>query len=40
MVTHDPGAAAYGDRLVTIRDGLLHAEPADRQKAKWSVIGG
>jgi putative ABC transport system ATP-binding protein len=40
MVTHDPGAAAYGDRLVTIRDGLLWTDPLDRQKPKWSVIGG
>ena len=23
MVTHDPQAAAYGDRLVHIRDGLI-----------------
>jgi putative ABC transport system ATP-binding protein len=28
MVTHDKSAAAYGDRLVTIRDGLLCTEPA------------
>ena len=26
MVTHDKSAAAYGDRLVTIRDGLLSGE--------------
>jgi putative ABC transport system ATP-binding protein len=26
MVTHDKNAAAYGDRLVTIRDGLLSGE--------------
>jgi putative ABC transport system ATP-binding protein len=26
MVTHDKHAAAYGDRLVTIRDGLLFGE--------------
>jgi putative ABC transport system ATP-binding protein len=25
MVTHDPGAAAYGDRLVHIRDGLIES---------------
>ena len=25
MVTHDPQAAAYGDRLVKIRDGLVEA---------------
>jgi putative ABC transport system ATP-binding protein len=23
MVTHDPAAAAYGDRLILIRDGLV-----------------
>jgi putative ABC transport system ATP-binding protein len=26
MVTHDPQAAAYGDRLVHIRDGLIEAD--------------
>jgi putative ABC transport system ATP-binding protein len=26
MVTHDPAAAAYGDRIVHIRDGLVDAE--------------
>jgi putative ABC transport system ATP-binding protein len=26
MVTHDPGAAAHGDRLVHIRDGLIALE--------------
>jgi putative ABC transport system ATP-binding protein len=26
MVTHDPGAAAYGDRIVHIRDGLVDSE--------------
>ena len=25
MVTHDPHAAAYGDRLVHIRDGLVES---------------
>jgi putative ABC transport system ATP-binding protein len=29
MVTHDKGAAAYGDRLVTIRDGLIASEVRD-----------
>lgn len=33
IVTHDPAAAAYGDRLITIRDGLVTAdrtqEPGD-----------
>jgi putative ABC transport system ATP-binding protein len=26
MVTHDPNAAAYGDRLLTMRDGLLASD--------------
>jgi putative ABC transport system ATP-binding protein len=26
MVTHDPSAAAYGDRIVHIRDGLIHSD--------------
>ena len=26
MVTHDPNAAAYGDRTVSIRDGLVESE--------------
>jgi putative ABC transport system ATP-binding protein len=26
MVTHDPQAAGYGDRLITIRDGLIESE--------------
>ncbi len=26
MVTHDPQAAAYGDRLIHIRDGLIESE--------------
>jgi putative ABC transport system ATP-binding protein len=31
MVTHDPAAAAYGDRIVHIRDGLVDNE--ERVKA-------
>jgi putative ABC transport system ATP-binding protein len=32
MVTHDPGAAAYGTRLVKIRDGLIESdEPVVRR---------
>jgi putative ABC transport system ATP-binding protein len=27
MVTHDPAAAAYGDRVVHIRDGLIETSP-------------
>ena len=30
MVTHDPHAAAYGDRLVLIRDGLRRSGPPTR----------
>jgi putative ABC transport system ATP-binding protein len=30
IVTHDPGAAAYGDRLIHIRDGLVESEEALR----------
>jgi putative ABC transport system ATP-binding protein len=39
MVTHDPHAAAYGNRLILIRDGLIEQESGDarsearRQKA-------
>lgn len=34
MVTHDPSAAAFGTRLVSIRDGLIDADrPVDRQPA-------
>ena len=29
MVTHDPSAASYGDRLVHIRDGLIASEVAN-----------
>lgn len=32
MVTHDPRSAAYGDRLVHIRDGLVEAEENLREK--------
>jgi len=28
MVTHDPRAASYGDRLVTLRDGLIESDGA------------
>jgi putative ABC transport system ATP-binding protein len=33
MVTHDPQAAHYGDRLVTIRDGLIESEEILRERA-------
>jgi putative ABC transport system ATP-binding protein len=26
MVTHDPRASAYADRVVFLQDGLLHSE--------------
>lgn len=31
LVTHDPTAAAYGDRLITIRDGLVERDEAIRR---------
>jgi putative ABC transport system ATP-binding protein len=37
MVTHDPCAAAYGDRLVYIRDGLLAPAPSC-ERAKVSAV--
>ena len=33
MVTHDPVAAAYGDRIVHIRDGLVGGEERPRLAA-------
>jgi putative ABC transport system ATP-binding protein len=33
MVTHDPAAAAYGDRIVHIRDGLIDSEESPRLAA-------
>src|SRR5205823_7417976 len=30
MVTHDPAAAAYGDRIVHIRDGLVESDEPRR----------
>jgi len=40
MVTHDPQAAAYGDRIVNIRDGLLESEeyPSGRRAAATAII--
>jgi putative ABC transport system ATP-binding protein len=32
MVTHDPEAASYGDRVVHIRDGLVESEVPVREK--------
>jgi putative ABC transport system ATP-binding protein len=44
MVTHDPQAAGYGDRLITIRDGLIESEeilregPAERRAASGIAL--
>src|SRR5205823_2822382 len=40
MVTHDRGAAAYGDRLVTIRDGLLADEQQRDPRTSLSALTG
>jgi putative ABC transport system ATP-binding protein len=39
MVTHDPRAASYGDRLVTLRDGLIESDgaPPTRVQAQAAV---
>jgi putative ABC transport system ATP-binding protein len=39
MVTHDRGAANYGDRLVTIRDGLI-SEQVRNPRVELSVATG
>src|SRR5260370_18125756 len=41
MVTHDPQAAAYGDRLITLRDGLIESEEIlrDRTAGQRAVVG-
>jgi putative ABC transport system ATP-binding protein len=39
MVTHDKNAAAYGDRLVTIRDGLVSSEMRN-PRPELSVTAG
>jgi putative ABC transport system ATP-binding protein len=39
MVTHDKGAAAYGDRLVMIKDGLLASEVGS-PRPPLSVLSG
>ena len=31
MVTHDPAAAAYGTRIVRIRDGLVESDEPVRR---------
>jgi putative ABC transport system ATP-binding protein len=39
MVTHDRNAASYGDRLVTIRDGLISGDTKNQRPA-MSVVSG
>jgi putative ABC transport system ATP-binding protein len=39
MVTHDRTAAAYGDRIVTIRDGLLADESRDPRTQVTALTG-
>jgi putative ABC transport system ATP-binding protein len=39
MVTHDPQAAAYGDRLITIRDGLIESEEILRERTALRASG-
>jgi putative ABC transport system ATP-binding protein len=40
MVTHDPGAAAYGDRLITIRDGRIHDDSRTAPATLRVAVGG
>jgi putative ABC transport system ATP-binding protein len=40
MVTHDAGAAAYGDRLITIRDGRVHDDSRTEPAPLRVVVGG
>jgi putative ABC transport system ATP-binding protein len=40
MVTHDRGAANYGDRLVEIRDGLISSDVRDPRAAVLSAATG
>jgi putative ABC transport system ATP-binding protein len=40
MVTHDSGAAAYGDRLVLIRDGLIEADREQEAEGRRQEAGG
>ncbi len=43
MVTHDPQAAAYGDRIVHIRDGLIESQtpaPAEQERPPLSLRTG
>jgi putative ABC transport system ATP-binding protein len=40
MVTHDRNAADYGDRLVTIRDGLLDADVCNPRPAAYTAATG
>ncbi len=36
MVSHDPQAAAVGDRILTIRDGLVESEEPVRDRPEWA----
>jgi putative ABC transport system ATP-binding protein len=40
MVTHDPGAAAYADRILTIRDGLLAGESVNEEVGVLKLARG
>ena len=40
MVTHDPGAAAYADRVVFLVDGTIVEELADPTKERVLDIMG
>jgi putative ABC transport system ATP-binding protein len=37
MVTHDPQAAGYGDRVVHLRDGLIDEEEAVADSVKYAI---
>lgn len=37
MVTHDPQAASYGDRVIHLRDGLIEAEETVANSPKYAV---
>jgi hypothetical protein len=39
MVTHDRAAAAYGDRLIIIRDGLIADEARDPRTSVSALTG-
>ncbi len=39
MVTHDAEAAAYGDRIVHLRDGLVESQERVKEKKYLNVVG-